>query len=91
MWRGSALGKAAAMNNFIFERRYRKHVWRWQITDEGGKPVLSVWPWFTSEDGELFPCSPRHGGGLQIPLECLSDLRDAIDRAIDGINSRARD
>lgn len=79
------------MNMFIYERRYGKHLWRFQLTDEGGKPVLSVWPWFTSKDGELLPCSPRFGGGLQIPLECLSDLRDAIDRAIDAMKSRPRE
>jgi hypothetical protein len=43
---------------------------------------VSIWPWFTAADGELRPGAARYGGGFQMPLDRLADLRDAIDEAI---------
>ena len=70
------------MSDFIFEHRYRNQVWRVQVTTVHGNPTVSVWPWFTTAEGELRPGVARYGGGFQMPLDRLADLRDAIDRTI---------
>ena len=68
------------MNDFIFDHQYRHHTWRVQIVDVRGVPTVSVWPWFRGKDGELHPGAPRFGGGFQMPVERLTELRDAIDQ-----------
>lgn len=70
------------MNEFIFDHQYRNHTWRVQIVDVHGAPTVSVWPWFRGKDGELYPGAARFGGGFQMPVERLSELREAIDRAL---------
>jgi hypothetical protein len=70
------------MSEFIFEHRYRNQVWRVQVAEVHGKPTVSIWPWFTADNGELRPGAARYGGGFQMPLDRLADLRDAIDEAI---------
>ncbi len=67
------------MSEFIFEHQYRNHKWRVQIVDVRGNPTVSFWPWFTSAGGELCPGAARFGGGFQMPVERLAELRDAIN------------
>jgi hypothetical protein len=70
------------MSSFIFEHRYRHQLWRVQIAEVHGVPTVSDWPWFTGKDGELRPGAARFGGGFQMPLDRLTELRDAITKAL---------
>ena len=77
------------MTEFIFEHTYRNNRWRVQIANVHGKPTVSIWPWFTGKNGELHPGAARFGGGFQMPVERLTELRDAIDRVISEQYARA--
>lgn len=70
------------MSDFIFEHRYRGQVWRVQMATVHGNQTVSIWPWFTSNEGDLRPGSSRYGGGFQMPVSKLVELRDAINEAI---------
>jgi hypothetical protein len=62
----------------IFEKRQRHLLWRIGMTEHQGKRRLSIWPWYSSDDGEWRPCSPRFGGGFQIELTRVPELIDTL-------------
>lgn len=67
-------------DQFIFEHRYRSHLWRFHVSDyhKSGE-TLNIWPWYQAQDGTWQPCNPRYGGGgVHIPLERLGELADAL-------------
>lgn len=66
----------------LCRQRQRHLEWRMTLTNYRGDLRLSIWPFFAADDGDWRPCSPKYGGGLQVPFERLPELVSALELAM---------
>jgi hypothetical protein len=60
--------------NGIYETRFKSDVWRVEPITFNNHRRVSIWPFYTSQDGSLKPGR----GGLQIPLDEVEAFVEAI-------------
>jgi hypothetical protein len=61
----------------LYEIRFGGNIWRIEPTYHNGNARLSLWPYYSHNDGSMRPGR----GGLQIPLDSVPDFMDAIIKA----------